>query len=152
MPFFIQLCEAKMVKYTCKNCNITTELSECPHCGERTEIADSTVYWCECCNVPIFDEHCPICGSKGKRLGSDIRPVFPQERLLLEILLDCPLKYKNSSVWNTAGSYYYADGEKICISSLERTCISFLRSGGSLHPTAGFITIRFSAIAFSSAL
>ena len=102
-----------MVKYTCKNCNITTELSECPHCGERTEIADSTVYWCECCNVPIFDEHCPICGSKGKRLGSDIRPVFPQERLLLEILLDCPLKYKNSSVWNTAGSYYYADGEKI---------------------------------------
>lgn len=102
-----------MIKYTCKNCNITTELSECPHCGERTEIVNSTIYWCKFCNIPTFDEHCPICGSKGKRIGSDIRPVFPQERLLLEILLDCPLKYKNSSVWNTAGNYYYADGEKL---------------------------------------
>lgn len=111
--FFIQLCEAEMIKYTCKSCNITTELSECPHCGERTEIVNSTIYWCKFCNIPTFDEHCPICGSKGKRIGSDIRPVFPQERLLLEILLDCPLKYKNSSVWNTAGNYYYADGEKL---------------------------------------
>ena len=102
-----------MIKYTCKNCNITAELSECPHCGERTEIVNSTIYWCKFCNIPTFDEHCPICGSKGKRIGSDIRPVFPQERLLLEILLDCPLKYKNSSVWNTAGNYYYADGEKL---------------------------------------
>lgn len=102
-----------MIKYTCKSCNITTELSECPHCGERTEIVNSTIYWCKFCNIPTFDEHCPICGSKGKRIGSDIRPVFPQERLLLEILLDCPLKYKNSSVWNTAGNYYYADGEKL---------------------------------------
>ena len=75
-----------MIKYICKNCNITTELSECPHCGERTEIANSTIYWCKCCNVPTFDEHCPLCGSKGKRIGSDIRPVFPQERLLLEII------------------------------------------------------------------
>ena len=102
-----------MIKYICKNCNITTELSECPHCGERTEIANSTIYWCKCCNVPTFDEHCPLCGSKGKRIGSDIRPVFPQERLLLEIMLGCPLKYKNASVWNTSGNYYYADGEKV---------------------------------------
>lgn len=50
-----------------------------------------------------------------KESGSDIRPVFPQERLLLDILLDCPLKYKNSSVWNTTGNYYYADGEKVSL-------------------------------------
>ena len=106
-----------MIKYTCKKCNITTELSECPHCGERTEITNSTVYWCDHCNVPTFDEYCSICGSKGKRIGSDIRPVFPQERLLLEILLGCPFKYKNSSVWNTAGNYYYVDGKKIAFTA-----------------------------------
>ena len=102
-----------MIKYICKNCNITTEYSECPHCRERTEMVKSTVYWCDCCGVPIFNEYCSVCGSKGKRIGSDIRPVFPQERLLLEILLGCPLKYKNASVWNTAGNHYYVDGKRI---------------------------------------
>ena len=102
-----------MIKYKCKRCGITTDLSECPHCGERTEIVESTIYWCGCCSIPIYEEVCPICGSRGKRIGSDIRPVFPQERLLLEIILECPLKYINSSVWNTSGNYYYADGVKI---------------------------------------
>ena len=89
-----------MIKYICKNCNITTEMSQCPHCKSRTEMVESTIYWCDDCNIPIFEEVCPICGKKGKRIGSDIRPVFPEERLLLEIILGVPLKYKNSSVWN----------------------------------------------------
>lgn len=102
-----------MIKYICKNCNITTEMSQCPHCKSRTEMVESTIYWCDDCNIPIFEEVCPICGKKGKRIGSDIRPVFPEERLLLEIILGVPLKYKNSSVWNTTGNYYYVDGKKI---------------------------------------
>lgn len=105
-----------MIKYICKQCDIETEFSECPHCGARTETHDSTVYWCDDCNVPIYDEICPICGSKGRRIGSDLRPVFPQERLLLEIIIGCPLKYKNCSVWNTSGNFYYADGKKITFS------------------------------------
>ena len=102
-----------MIKYFCKKCNMASDLSVCPHCGERTEIEESTVFWCEECSIPTYDEVCPICGHHGKRIGSDLRPVFPEERLLLEIIMGCPLKYKNSSVWNAAGNYYYADGKKL---------------------------------------
>ena len=102
-----------MIRYICKKCNLQTETSTCPVCGERTEISDSTVYWCNDCNIPLYDEICPICGKQAHRIGSDIRPVFPEERLLLEILLGEPFKYKDSSVWNVSGNYYYADGKKI---------------------------------------
>ncbi len=102
-----------MIKYFCEDCNVTTEYSQCPHCGKRTEMKDSIVYWCSECLVPTFDEVCPVCGTKGKKIGTDIRPVFPEERLLIEIMLGSPLKYKNSSVWNASGNHYYADGKKI---------------------------------------
>ncbi len=102
-----------MIKYKCPQCNITTDFSECPHCGQRTVLSSSTVYWCDSCNIPTYDEICPICGNSGHRIGSDARPVFPEERLLLEIILDCPLKYKDSSVWNTSGNNYFVDGKKI---------------------------------------
>ena len=106
-----------MIKYFCKKCNIASDLSVCPHCGERTEIEESTIFWCEECNIPTYDEVCPICGQHGKRIGSDLRPVFPEERLLLEIIMGCPMKYKESSVWNAAGNYYYADGKKLKFSA-----------------------------------
>ena len=102
-----------MLRYRCKKCNIATDLSSCPNCGERTEVIESSVYWCDECNVPIFTEVCPVCGSRGKRVGTDARPVFPEERLLVEILLGKPLKYKFSSVWQISGQYYYVDGQKI---------------------------------------
>lgn len=102
-----------MIQYICKDCNIITYVSKCKYCGKRTEIEKSIIYWCSDCNIPVFDEVCPICGGKGKRIGSDLRPVFPEERLLLEIMLGCPLKYKNASVWNASGNIYYADGQKI---------------------------------------
>lgn len=53
---------------------------------------------------------------KAHRIGSDLRPVFPEERLLLEIMIGEPFKYKNSSVWNAAGNYYYVDGKKLTFS------------------------------------
>ena len=102
-----------MLKYFCKSCNKTTSLPDCPFCGQRTQIESSIIYWCEDCNIPIYDEVCPLCQKKGKRIGSDIRPVFPAERLLIEIILGCPMKYRNASVWNTAGNYYFADGKKL---------------------------------------
>lgn len=71
-----------MLKYFCKSCNKTTSLPDCPFCGQRTQIESSIIYWCEDCNIPIYDEVCPLCQKKGKRIGSDIRPVFPAERLL----------------------------------------------------------------------
>lgn len=102
-----------MIKYICKKCNINTETSICPVCGERAEVENSAIYWCDDCNIPLYDEICPICGKKAHRIGSDLRPVFPEERLLLEVMLGVPFKYKNASVWNTSGNYYYADGKKI---------------------------------------
>lgn len=102
-----------MIKYYCSNCNTTTSYSSCPHCGNRTEIKDSEIFWCDDCNIPIYDSVCPLCGKRARKIGADIRPVFPEERLLIEILLGVPLKYKNASVWNTAGNYYYANGEKL---------------------------------------
>lgn len=105
-----------MIRYRCKECQVSTDTSVCPYCGERTELETSTIFWCKHCNIPVFDEVCPECGSVCARIGSDIRPVFPEERLLLEVILGCPLKYKDASVWNTLGNTYYADGKKISFS------------------------------------
>lgn len=102
-----------MIKYICKACDLNTDTSICPACGNRAEILSSTIYWCADCNIPLFDEVCPICGKKAERIGSDLRPVFPEERLLLEIMLGKPFEYKESSVWNASGNHYYVDGKKI---------------------------------------
>ncbi|MFQ9249060.1 MAG: hypothetical protein ACLR3R_17520 [Clostridium paraputrificum] len=101
-----------MIKYYCNNCKVEMESSECSICGERTEM-QSDIYWCEHCNIPIYEENCTICNSKGMLIGTDLRPVFPEERLLLEILINEPFKYKNSSVWNVAGNRYIVDGKKL---------------------------------------
>lgn len=102
-----------MIKYICKKCNLNTETSTCPVCGERAEVEISNIYWCDDCNIPLYDEICPICGKQARRIGSDLRPVFPEERLLLEIMLGEPFKYRNASVWNASGNFYYADGKKV---------------------------------------
>ena len=85
-----------MGKYYCQNCKTIVETSECPVCGNRTT-SMTKVYWNKELNIPvILDELVPE-DSNLKLIASDIRPVFPEERLLLEILLDKPLKYINSS-------------------------------------------------------
>lgn len=101
-----------MLRYYCKNCKIELDYSECPVCGERTENR-SKLYWCNKCNVPMYEEECSICHKKGKYIGTDIRPVFPEERLLLEILIDEPFKFRDSSVWNISGNKYIVDGVKL---------------------------------------
>lgn len=105
-----------MIKYYCDNCKIDCETSICPVCNERVT-SNSKIYWCKECNIPIYDNKCSICGTKGKYIGTDLRPVFPEERLLLEVLMDEPLKYIKSSVWNTTGNKYIIDGEKLRVST-----------------------------------
>lgn len=104
-----------MIKYFCRHCGIEVDRSECPVCGKRT-VVESKIYWCDTCQVPTYEEECPICHSHGKYLTSDVRPVFPEERLLLEIILKKPLAFLRSSVWNGAGNRYYVDGKKIALS------------------------------------
>jgi len=105
-----------MITYRCENCNLQTDLSVCPVCGGRTILVKSTIFWCADCKIPLFEDTCPLCGKKAKRIASDIRPVFPEERLLLEIILGTPFAFKDASVWNTAGKFYYVDGKKVELS------------------------------------
>ncbi|MGL4731558.1 MAG: phosphoadenosine phosphosulfate reductase family protein [Clostridium sp.] len=101
-----------MIKYTCEECNIECSTSICPICKNRTE-GKSVIYWCAKCNVPSYNEICNCCGNKGSYISTDLRPVFPEERLLLEILLNKPFKFKKSSVWNGYGNRYIVDGIKL---------------------------------------
>ena len=108
-----------MINCYCKKCNqyfqpngITGADSTCPFCGERAAI-HSELHWCEHCNIPIYDEVCPICGNNGAKFTSDVRPVFPEERLLLEVLLGKPLAYINDSVWNGVGNKYFINGKRL---------------------------------------
>lgn len=112
-----------MIRCNCRNCNqeyipdgITGADSTCPFCGERAEV-HSELFWCPHCNVPLYDVDCPVCGSKGQRFTSDARPVFPEERLLIEILLGKPLAYLQDSVWSGTGNRYYVNGKRIAFST-----------------------------------
>ena len=46
-----------------------------------------SVFWSYAGNVPVFDEYTDFYNEKNKYLSSDVRPVFPEEQLLLQILL-----------------------------------------------------------------
>ena len=109
----------------CRNCNIETNEKVCPVCGKATvEDIPVEIYWCKDCKIPIIQSvnqvdkgTCPICGKETKYLTTDLRPVFPEERLLLEILLDKePNTYAEKSVW-CVNSRYYIDGKSVSIPS-----------------------------------
>ena len=60
---------------------------------------------------------CPLCGSKTDYLSTDLRPVFPQERLLLELLLNKkPFSFASTSVW-CYNSRYFIGGKGKSISA-----------------------------------
>ena len=104
-----------MIRYLCHNCNIECETSICPICNNRTSISEVKIYWCDKCKAPTFTPICSNCKSECVEIGSDLRPVFSEERLLIEILLGEPFKYTNSSVWNLGSNRYLIDGKKVII-------------------------------------
>lgn len=79
------------------------------------------IYWCDNCKIPIiiyddnFFHKCELCGDWTKYLSTDIRPVFPEERLFFELVLRTPNKFKNKSVWCN-NSTYFVDGKTYKIS------------------------------------
>lgn len=82
---------------------------------------EDLIYWCKKCNIPIIkkqgeDLTCPCCGTPLKYLTTDIRPVFPEERLLIEILLNKPLEFLEKSVW-ASNNRYYVNGDVFLINS-----------------------------------
>lgn len=103
-----------MIERICPKCRVPMDGEKCikPNCGSVTEIA-STIYWCKDCNVPIFDKVCLVCGKEGTYIATDMRPVFPEENVLISLILDDdPVKYQKSSVWFGSG-VYIVDGKKI---------------------------------------
>ena len=106
-----------MVKYHCEKDNVDVNSSICPHCGKRAFPVQSEIYWCETCQLPSYTEKCTMCGKTGKKLSSDLRPVFPEEKILLETILDSEdsVFLKDMSVWNGSGNIYYANGKRLNI-------------------------------------
>lgn len=109
----------------CKKCNIETNANNCPVCGELTvEDVPVNIYWCKHCHTPVIQTmmqadkgFCPICKKETKYLSADLRPVFPEERLLIELLLNRkPFEWIDKSVW-AANNRYYVDGRAITVSS-----------------------------------
>ena len=103
-----------MIEKLCPAHNVPVYGERCsmPGCDARP-IVSTTIYWCKKCNVPVFEIECPCCHSKCNYIATDMRPVFPEEKLLLAILweYDNPLDLDERSVWNS-NSGYYIDGEK----------------------------------------
>lgn len=102
----------------CTNCNKASYSDVCEVCGGKTQQdTPMELYWCDSCRVPVIRELsdtspmiCPSCGKPIRYLAKDLRPVFPEERLLLEVIKGHPLSYLHSSVW-ASGSRYYIDGK-----------------------------------------
>lgn len=109
----------------CKNCNLEVNSETCPICGTTTEEdVPAEIFWCDICGLPVITpfssdnkEICPLCFGKMRHLATDVRPVFPEERLLLAALLDKPLDFfMNRSVW-ALNSRYYIDGKPVNVSA-----------------------------------
>lgn len=104
-----------MIQYKCKSCQLSCNSNLCSICGSRTESL-STIYWCESCKIPIYEEQCSLCHHIGIPLSKDIRPVFPEERLLIEIVRGKPFEFLEDSVWNGAKNQYFINGKRISFS------------------------------------
>ena len=103
----------------CKNCKVEINEEICPVCGTKADLdIPVEIYWCDHCKIPLIrsvndvtKDQCPLCGGETKYLVADLRPVFPEERLLLELLQGVPAySYAEKSVW-ASNSRYYIDGK-----------------------------------------
>lgn len=117
-----------MIERICPKCNKLTAGNVCKKCG-HTVVLSSTLYWCEKCKIPLYEKECSICGEEADYIATDIRPVFPEERLLLS-LIKCkdPYYYQSRSVWYGSNSYF-VDGkkEKLSISTINKWSLSKIR-------------------------
>lgn len=101
-----------MARYYFEHCGIEVETSVCPICNYRT-FSMQKIYWNKKYNIPVISDNQCIENDLIEYISTDIRPVFPEERLIVELILDEPLKYVNSSCWRTPSGIYIFDGKKI---------------------------------------
>ena len=74
-----------MLERICPNCEVPMPYEKCIKCGNNTETI-SKLYWCKTCNIPLYDKTCSICGNEAEYISTDLRPVFPEESLLLALI------------------------------------------------------------------
>lgn len=121
-----------MIEKICPIHNVPVNGERCPMegCGARP-IAATTIYWCDKCRVPSFDKTCAACGSDCGYMATDVRPVFPEEKLLLGILLDedNPHSLESASVWNSS-SGYFVDGQRVAFSVKEANAMPLEQIAG----------------------
>ena len=121
-----------MVERICPKCKIPMNTSKCvkASCQEKT-VMSTTLYWCSHCNVPIFESVCPKCGSESKYIATDIRPVFPEERLLLALIQEKenPYCYDSASVWYGGGAYIIKKKKKkISVTEINKWSLEKIKS------------------------
>ena len=105
----------------CKKCEKEIYTNICDTCGSAAlKEIPLEIFWCKDCKTPIIKKAndnskrtCPRCSGKTEYLSSDLRPVFPEERLLIELLLGCPMKYEECSVWASDNKYYFDGMSKV---------------------------------------
>ena len=120
-----------MIEKICPKCLVPMNGEKCikKTCGTKTEMS-STIYWCKECNIPLYENTCSVCGKSGDYIATDIRPVFPQERLLFALITEKePYHYMDKSVWYGSNSYI-VDGkkQKIAISEINSWSIDKIKS------------------------
>ncbi len=106
-----------MIERICPKCNVIMNSEKCvnPKCGHVTQMS-SIIYWCDECNIPIYENTCPICGKEARYIATDIRPVFPEENMLVSIILyNDPFRLQKESVWYGSNSYI-VNGKKLKLS------------------------------------
>ena len=111
-----------MIEKLCPVHNVPVFGEKCSKDGcDARPLISTTIYWCSECNIPIFEKTCSCCGNEGEYVATDMRPVFPEEKLLLGILLEKedPYEFNNSSIWNCT-SGYIIDGKKVSIGVREQ--------------------------------
>lgn len=107
----------------CRVCEIETTETICSVCGYPTindnlgSVDNTVVHYCKSCSTPIIFRlndltigKCPICNNKAEYLAKDLRPVFPEEKLLISILLKRDSnEILKSNVWASNSRYYIND-------------------------------------------
>ena len=93
-----------MLVRMCPKCEKKMEDLHCFVCGHATT-EESKLYWCEKCNIPLYLDNCS-CGTETKYIATDLRPVFPEENLLISLILTGnPWAFQKDSVWYGSNSY-----------------------------------------------
>ena len=89
---------------------------------EENREVKTVAYWCSHCKIPVIrekskQEFCPICNHKMKFLSNTLRPVFPAEEKLVELMTGLDLKDK--IVWK-GKSTYFVNGKSLRITNKEK--------------------------------